>query len=90
MKTLLVTGSSGAIGSEVIGYFGNFGFTVHGVDNNLRASFFGPEGRFAASRPFDDVDVTAAGTLHLLEAARRFTADEVCRHQPRRRSHLLY
>jgi len=44
-KTLLVTGSSGLIGSEVCSYFSReLGFTVHGVDNNQRAVFFGPQG----------------------------------------------
>jgi CDP-paratose 2-epimerase len=44
-KTLLVTGSSGLIGSEVCGYFAReLGYTVHGVDNNQRAVFFGPQG----------------------------------------------
>jgi CDP-paratose 2-epimerase len=121
MRTLLVTGSSGLIGSTVVGHFHGRGWTVHGVDNNLRAEFFGPPGdtrwnqrrllehcqRFshheldvrdrqgvqnlldtirpdaivhaaaqpshelAASRPFDDFDVNAVGTLNLLEAARR-------------------
>lgn len=44
MKKLLVTGSSGLIGSEVVEYFANEGWEVHGVDNNLRASFFGAGG----------------------------------------------
>ncbi len=45
MKTLLVTGSSGLIGSEVCHYFASvLGYTVHGVDNNQRAVFFGPQG----------------------------------------------
>ena len=45
MKKLLVTGSSGLIGSEVCTYFAReLGFTVHGVDNNQRAVFFGPQG----------------------------------------------
>ena len=44
-KTLLVTGSSGLIGSEVCTYFAReLGYTVHGVDNNQRAVFFGPQG----------------------------------------------
>lgn len=122
MKTILVTGSSGLIGSEVVEYFSAVGYKVHGVDNNMRADFFGPEGDtrwnqrrlvsvhpnfshqdvdirdrsavlatiethrpnlivhaaaqpshdLAASRPFDDFDVNAVGTLNLLEAARRF------------------
>jgi CDP-paratose 2-epimerase len=44
-KTLLVTGSSGLIGSEVCSYFSReLGYSVHGVDNNQRAVFFGPQG----------------------------------------------
>src|ERR1700712_4845290 len=43
-KTLLVTGSSGLIGSEVCGYFAGLGYAIHGVDNNQRAVFFGPQG----------------------------------------------
>ena len=43
-KTILVTGSSGLIGSEVCVYFAAQGDTVHGVDNNQRAVFFGPSG----------------------------------------------
>jgi CDP-paratose 2-epimerase len=44
MSRLLVTGSSGLIGSEVVDYFCRLGWEVHGVDNNLRADFFGPTG----------------------------------------------
>src|SRR5689334_4092838 len=44
MKKLIVTGSSGLIGSEVVRYFHTAGWEVHGVDNNMRADFFGPEG----------------------------------------------
>lgn len=43
-NTLLVTGSSGLIGSEVCTYFASRGWIVHGVDNNSRAAFFGPQG----------------------------------------------
>lgn len=41
---ILITGSSGLIGSEVCTYFDSLGWTVHGLDNNQRAVFFGPEG----------------------------------------------
>jgi CDP-paratose 2-epimerase len=127
MKTrhLLVTGSSGLIGSEIVGYFAARGWTVHGLDNNMRAEFFGSSGdtrwnldrlrqaypRFvhhevdvrnrtavfaladevrpdaivhaaaqpshdlAATRPFDDFDINAVGTLNLLEAARQLCPD---------------
>ena len=44
MKKLLVTGSSGLIGSEVCLYFAADGWEIHGIDNNQRAVFFGPKG----------------------------------------------
>jgi CDP-paratose 2-epimerase len=44
MKKLLVTGSSGLIGSEVVAHFSRQGWKVYGVDNNMRADFFGPQG----------------------------------------------
>jgi CDP-paratose 2-epimerase len=48
MKThpsrVLVTGSSGLIGSEAVAYFESLGAIVRGIDNNLRADFFGPSG----------------------------------------------
>lgn len=42
--TILVTGSSGLIGSEVCVHFAHRGWRVHGLDNNQRAAFFGPAG----------------------------------------------
>lgn len=44
MPKLLVTGSSGLIGSEVVRYFDRLGWELYGVDNNMRADFFGPKG----------------------------------------------
>ncbi len=41
---ILVTGSSGLIGSEVATHFDALGWEVHGVDNNQRAVFFGEAG----------------------------------------------
>jgi CDP-paratose 2-epimerase len=43
-KKLLVTGSSGLIGSEVCYHFAALGWEIHGVDNNQRAVFFGAQG----------------------------------------------
>ena len=34
MKKLLVTGSSGLIGSEVVRHFDKLGYKIYGVDNN--------------------------------------------------------
>jgi CDP-paratose 2-epimerase len=127
---LLVTGSSGLIGSEVVTHFAAAGWRIFGVDNNQRAEFFGPQGDtrwnqrrlaescptfshieldvrdragvlkliadlkpklivhtaaqpshdLAASRPFDDFDVNAVGTLNLLEATRRHAGEAVFVH----------
>src|SRR5262245_15183146 len=44
MKTILVTGSSGLLGSEAVAFFERRGWLVYGVDNSLRRSFFGPDG----------------------------------------------
>jgi CDP-paratose 2-epimerase len=58
LKKILVTGSSGLMGSEVCEFFSRHGFAVHEVDNNQRAVFFGPQGdtcwnreRLAATLP---------------------------------------
>lgn len=43
-KNVLVTGSSGLIGSEAVSFFDARGWAVLGVDNNMRRDFFGEEG----------------------------------------------
>ena len=43
MPTVIVTGSGGLIGSEAAAHFARAGFDVVGVDNDMRAYFFGPE-----------------------------------------------
>lgn len=127
---VLVTGSSGLIGSEAVTFFDDLGFQVTGIDNNMRADFFGPKGDttwnrqrlervcknfthldmdirerqsldqlfknsdfdlivhaaaqpshdLAASRPFDDFDVNATGTLNLLENCRQHSPEAVFVH----------
>ena len=54
---LLVTGASGLIGSEVCCHFAMKGWKIHGVDNNQRAVFFGPQGdtRWNQSRLQKDI-----------------------------------
>lgn len=44
MKSLLVTGSAGLIGSEVCRHSAALGYQIHGVDNNQRRALFGSEG----------------------------------------------
>lgn len=61
MKRVLVTGSSGLIGSEAVEFFDARGWEVHGVDNNMRRDFFGPDGD------------TTWNLERLRKAVRRFT-----------------
>ena len=49
MKSALVTGSSGLIGSEMAATLDRLGWAVHGVDNNMRRDFFGPDGDTTAN-----------------------------------------
>jgi CDP-paratose 2-epimerase len=81
VKKLLVTGSSGLIGSEVCVHFAKLGWKIHGVDNNQRAAFFGPEGdtrwnqrRLEESVPgfaHHELDIRdRTGILELLETVR--------------------
>src|SRR5689334_18655088 len=127
MKTILVTGSNGLIGSEVVTDFDQKGWRVVGIDNNMRRDFFGEKGDtlwnqqrllatcrnfthysadirdrtlirelihtiqpdlivhaaaqpshdLAASRPYDDFDVNAVGTLNMLQATHEFKPDAV-------------
>jgi CDP-paratose 2-epimerase len=43
MRTIIVTGSAGLIGSETVKHFANDGARVVGIDNDMRAQFFGAE-----------------------------------------------
>lgn len=43
MKTIIITGSSGLVGSEAVKFFHEKGYRIVGIDNNLRAYFFGAE-----------------------------------------------
>lgn len=43
-KKILITGSGGLIGSEAVKYYSRLGWEVIGLDNNMRAQFFGKKG----------------------------------------------
>ena len=51
MPVAIITGSGGLIGSESVAHFAQLGFDVIGVDNDMRAYFFGPE---ATTQPTTD------------------------------------
>ena len=44
MSVVLITGSTGLVGSEAVNFFCKKGFDVIGIDNNLRKFFFGEDG----------------------------------------------
>ena len=50
MSVVVVTGSSGLIGSEAVAFFCDKGFDVVGLDNDMRAYFFGREASTAWNR----------------------------------------
>ena len=43
MSLILVTGSAGLIGSETVRFFADKGLEIVGIDNDMRAKFFGEE-----------------------------------------------
>ena len=50
MQTVIVTGSSGLIGSETAKRFAQDGLRVVGIDNDMRALFFGTEASTKSTR----------------------------------------
>lgn len=42
MSVAIITGSAGLVGSEAVAYFASLGMDVIGIDNGMRAKFFGP------------------------------------------------
>src|SRR6266436_8973215 len=50
MQTIIVTGSSGLIGSETVKRFAQQGLRIVGIDNDMRAQFFGVEASTKSTR----------------------------------------
>jgi CDP-paratose 2-epimerase len=65
MKHVLITGSSGLVGSEAVAYFDQRGWAVTGIDNNMRRDFFGSDGD------------TTPNLQHLVQSTRHFTSHAV-------------
>ena len=92
MKTVLVTGSSGLIGSEAVAHYDRLGWAVHGVDNNMRRQFFGEKGDTLwnlarlreVTRHFvhHDLDIRDREGLFRLFRANRFDRIIHCAAQP--------
>jgi CDP-paratose 2-epimerase len=89
---ILVTGSSGLIGSETVAHFDGQGHDLVGIDNNLRQVFFGPEGDTSwnlarlmkATRNFRHlpVDIRDRAELDRIFAEERFDVVIHCAAQP--------
>ena len=61
-RTIIVTGSAGLIGSETVKRFSKDGTRVVGIDNDMRAQFFGAEASTKKIR--DDLIATVRGYEH--------------------------
>jgi len=91
-KTVLVTGSSGLIGSEAVEHFDRQGQTVAGIDNNMRREFFGAAGDTlwnlnrlkSATKNFThfSVDIRDRAALDELFRSHRFDLIVHCAAQP--------
>src|SRR6266480_3701679 len=62
MRTAIITGSAGLIGSETVKRFAKEGAHVVGIDNDMRAQFFGAEASTKNTR--DDLIANAPGYEH--------------------------
>ena len=71
---VLVTGSSGLIGSEAVMFFDQLGFRIYGADNNMRADFFGAKGDTTWNRKRLEETCTQF-THHELDIRDRETVD---------------
>ena len=62
MRTIIVTGSSGLVGSETVRSFAGEETRVIGIDNDMRAEFFGAEASTKKAR--DDLIENVSGYQH--------------------------
>src|SRR5271154_297918 len=89
---ILVTGSSGLIGSEAVQHFDRQGHQGGGVDNNMRRVFFGPAGdtswdlerlkKYTSRFEHRDLDIRDRQGIFALLEEFRFDAILHCAAQP--------
>ena len=91
MRTIIVTGSAGLIGSETVKRFAKDGGRVVGIDNDMRSRFFGAEASTkktrdrSASRTFAITSITIS-TFATPDRASRIVQAARARNR-RRRAH---
>jgi CDP-paratose 2-epimerase len=91
-KVVLITGSSGLIGSEAVEHFDRQGCKVHGVDNNMRRTFFGDPGdttwnldrlrKVTRNFTHHDLDIRDRIAMETLFRSNRFDLIVHCAAQP--------
>ena len=92
MRNVLITGSSGLIGSEAVEFFERRGYQVHGIDNNMRLDFFGPDGDTTwrlehlrqVTQQFTHYDLDIRDRARMLEVVQAIRPDAIihCASQP--------
>src|SRR3954464_4506638 len=83
MATVIVTGSGGLVGSTAVAHFVRAGYEVVGIENDMRARFFGPDAStahttrrlladFPGAFPWVDIDIRApVAVLRVFRRSRR-------------------
>jgi CDP-paratose 2-epimerase len=89
---ILVTGSTGLIGSEAVEHFDKLGYEVHGIDNNMRRVFFGDAGdtawnlarlkNISKNYHHHSIDIRSYASIEALFKKYKFNAVIHCAAQP--------
>jgi CDP-paratose 2-epimerase len=92
MNRVLITGSSGLIGSEAVLHYDRLGAEVHGIGNNMRMQFFGERGdtRWNVARLLNEtqrfqhyeIDIRDRASLFALFKCYKFDPIVHCAAQP--------
>ncbi|MEU7039251.1 NAD-dependent epimerase/dehydratase family protein [Streptomyces sp. NPDC046237] len=83
MSVAVVTGSAGLIGSEAVRHFSRLGLHVVGIDNDMRARFFGAEASTAWNVTRLSADLGPAYTHHDVDVRDRDALAALFRHYGR-------
>lgn len=83
MKTVIITGAGGLIGSESVEFYASKGYNVVGIENDNRAYFFGPEAstKWSVNRlmdkcvNFSNRDLDIRNTQGIMELFKEFNTD---------------
>jgi len=83
MKTALITGSAGLIGSEAARFFSEKGYAIVGIDNDMRKYFFGAEGSTEWNREKLAKELGSGYTHYTVDIREKVTIEDVVKkHKP--------